>query len=79
MGSKESNQTKQNQKHLFSSLNVFQCEKLEQQKLESLVVTISPDNHWVTGSEKGQTFMQEKWQFVLDFIHFCEGKAKLEN
>ena len=52
----------------------FQCEKLEERRYESIVVTVSQDSHWMTGSEKGKTFLEDKLLFISEFVQFCEGK-----
>ena len=38
-----------------------------------MVITVSFDGHLILGSQKGRTFLAEKYAIVTDFIQCCRG------
>lgn len=47
------------------------CRRLSEQGLESLVVTVGKNSHRVSGSQKGRTFLENKYTFIAEFVHYC--------
>ena len=52
---------------------IFQCNKLEENGHESILITVGKENHWMTGSEQGLSFLHQKLLLVTEFINFCAG------
>ena len=58
--------------HLSNNF-IFQCNKLEENGHESILITVGKENHWMTGSEQGLSFLHQKLLLVTEFINFCAG------
>ena len=52
----------------------LQCQRLEEQGHDSLVITLSNVGHFVSGSEKGRRYLEERQHLLVDFIQYCAGK-----
>ena len=54
----------------FSSL---QCDKLEQIGFHSLMLITSSDKHFEIGSTKGMQFNLDNFDYVINFMEYCQG------
>ena len=58
---------------LICYLFLLQCQRLEEQGHESVVISLNDDGNFITGSKWGKEFVEDRYIFVTDFMQFCTG------
>ena len=56
---------------------LFQCEHLENNGFESIIVTVGKSGNVNMGSARGKLFLDDRLAFITDFINFCKGNYRM--